>query len=86
MVQRVFMPGDSIDTSLISWLPPGEAYYSRDADHVMWGVCIDGKVIGSGMDKGVAAWFADQLNAARGATERQERYMLSELTKKYGPA
>lgn len=82
---RVYMPPSTVDTSLIDWLPPGEAFYTRTKGAPgPWAVCIGDMVVADDMDKNVAAWLADQINAARGQTERIERHLLAELKAKYG--
>lgn len=83
---RIYMPSETpVDTSLIDWLPPGEAFYTRDEYHDMWEVKIGETLVAGRMDKNVALWVATQINDARGQTERNERAILRKLTEKYGP-
>jgi hypothetical protein len=68
------MVGASVNSNLddlISFLPAGDINYVREDDG-RWGVVIFDRgsvtrlmTVASGMDKGVAAWFADHLRETR---------------------
>lgn len=58
--------------AMLAALPPGDVMYVRNVQDSTWevGVFEHGAVrrvatVATGMDKGVAAWFAEQLRDAR---------------------